>query len=64
MVVQPKRSFFLQVMCELKIEQIKRANTLFTNSSIGGKGRVCTITKYEISDEIPRCGSVQSNSID
>ena len=38
--------FFLQVMCELKIAQIKRANTLSTNPSIGGEGRVCTIAKY------------------
>ena len=27
-------------MCELKIVQLKRANTLSTNPSIGGEGRV------------------------
>ena len=37
--------FFLQVMCELKIAQLKRAYTLSTNPSIGGKGRVCTMAK-------------------
>ena len=36
---------FLQVMCELKIAQIKDANTLSTNPSIGGEGRVCTTAK-------------------
>ena len=36
---------FLQVMCELKIAQLKRPNTLSTNPSIGGEGRVCTIAK-------------------
>ena len=35
----------LQVMCEFKIAQLKRANTLSTNPSIGGEGRVCTIAK-------------------
>ena len=38
--------FFLQVMRELKIAQWKRANTLFTNPSIGGDGRVCAIAKW------------------
>ena len=43
--------FFLQVMCELKIAQLKHANTLSTSPSIGGEvciggeGRVCTIAK-------------------
>ena len=37
--------FFLQPMFELKIAQLKRANTLSTNPSIGGEGRFCTITK-------------------
>ena len=37
--------FFLQVMCELKIAQLKRANTVSTNPRIGGEGRVCTIAK-------------------
>jgi len=37
--------FSLQAMCELKIAQLKRANTLSTNPSIGGEGRVCTIAK-------------------
>ena len=37
--------FFLQVMSELKIAQLKLAHTLSTNSSIGGEGRVCTIAK-------------------
>ena len=37
--------FFLQVMCELKIAQLKRANTLSTNPSIDGEGRVSTIAK-------------------
>ena len=37
--------FFLQVMCELKIAQLMRANPLSTNPSIGGEGRVCTIAK-------------------
>ena len=30
--------FFLQVMCELKIAQLKFANTLSTNPSIGEEG--------------------------
>jgi len=56
--------FFLQVMCELKIAQLKRANTLSTNPSIGGEGRVyIPLPNDEISDEIPRFASVQSNSI-
>ena len=29
--------FFLQVMCELKLAQLKHANTLSTNPSIGGE---------------------------
>jgi len=37
--------FFLQVMCELKLTQLKRANTLSTNPSIGVEDRVCTIAK-------------------
>ena len=37
--------FFLQVMCELKL-QLKCANILTTNPSIGGEGRVCTIAKW------------------
>ena len=36
-------------MCELKI-QLKCANILSTNPSIGGEGRICTIAKNEISD--------------
>ena len=47
------KSFFLQVICELKKAQLKRANTLSTNPSIGGEDRVCVITNDEISDEIP-----------
>ena len=39
-------NFFLQVMREFKIAQWKRANTLFTNPSIGGEGRVCAIAKW------------------
>ena len=35
---------FLQVLCELKIAQLKR-NSLSTNPSIGGEGRVCTVAK-------------------
>ena len=35
----------LQVMCELKIAQLKRANNLSTNPSTGGEDRVCTIAK-------------------
>ena len=51
-------------MCELKIAQLKRANTLSTNPSIGGEGRVyILLPNDEISDEIPRFASVQSNSI-
>ena len=38
--------FFLHVMCELKRVQLKRANTLSTNPSIGGEGRVCTIANW------------------
>ena len=38
-------NFVLQVMCVLKIAELKRANTLSTNLSIGGEGRVCTIDK-------------------
>jgi len=33
-------------MFELKIEQLKRANTLSTTPSSGGEGRVCTIDKW------------------
>jgi len=33
-------------MCELKIAQLKCANTLSTNPSIGGEGQVCTIAKW------------------
>jgi len=47
-------------MCELKIAQLKRANTLSTNPSVGGEGRVFTITNDEISDEIPLFASAQS----
>jgi len=36
---------FLQIMCELKLAQLKRANMLSTNPNIGGEGRVCTIAK-------------------
>ena len=36
---------FPQVMCELKIPQLKCANTLSTIQSIGGEGRVYTIAK-------------------
>ena len=52
-------------MCELKIAQLKRANTLSKNPSIGGEGRVCTMANNdEISDfEIARFASVQSYSI-
>ena len=32
-------------MCELKIAQLKHANTLSTNLRIGGQGRVCMIAK-------------------
>ena len=38
--------FFPQVMCELKIAQLKHANTLSTKPSIGGEVRVCTIAKW------------------
>jgi len=37
--------FFLQVMGELKIAQLKHANIVSTNLSIGGEGRVCMIAK-------------------
>ena len=37
--------FFLKVMGELKIAQLKCANTLLTNMSIGGEGQVCMIAK-------------------
>ena len=37
--------FFLQVMFELKIAQLKRGNTLSTNQSIGREGRICMIAK-------------------
>jgi len=47
-------------MCELKIAQLKRANTLFTNPSIDGE---CRVPNDEISDEIPRFVSVQRNYI-
>ena len=43
---------FLQAMCELEIAHLKRANTLSTN-----------LPNDEISDEIPRFASVQSNYI-
>ena len=55
--------FFLQVMCELKKAQLKRANTLSTNPSIGGGGEFVRLPSDEISDEIPRFASVQCNSI-
>jgi len=42
-VVQTK--LFLQVMCKLKIAQLKCANTLSKDPSIGGEGRVCTIAE-------------------
>ena len=62
--MQNSNYIFLQVMCELKIAQLKRANTLSTNPSIGGEGRVCTIAKNdEIFHEIPRFARVQSNSL-
>ena len=38
--------FFLLVMCELKLAQLKSANTLSMNPSIGGEGRVCMIAKW------------------
>ena len=47
-------------MCELKIA---RANTLSTNPSIGGGAEFVRLPNDEISDEIPRFASVQSNSI-
>jgi len=37
--------FFLQVLCELKIAQLKRANTLSMNPRVVGEGRVCKIAK-------------------
>jgi len=33
-------------MCELKIAQLKRANTISMNPSVGGEGRVRTIAKW------------------
>jgi len=50
-------------MCELKKAQLKRANTLSTNPSIGGGGEFVRLPSDEISDEIPRFASVQCNSI-
>ena len=47
-------------MCELKIAQLKRAYTLSLYPSIGGEGR---LPNDEISDEIPRFASLQSNFI-
>ena len=55
--------FFLQVMWELKIAQLKRANTLSMNLSICKGGEFVRLPNDEISDEIPRFASVQSNSI-
>ena len=38
--------FFLQVMCKLKLAQLKHANTISTNPSFSGESRVCTIAKW------------------
>jgi len=56
-------NFFLQVLCVLKIAQLKRAYTLSTNPSIGGEGRVCTIPKGWDLGWNPAFWSVQSNSM-
>ena len=53
----------LQVMCELKIAQLKLANTISTNPSVGGEAEFVRLLNDDISDEIPRFASVQSNSI-
>ena len=42
---------------------LKIAKTLFTNPSIGGEGYIVRLPNDDISDEIPRFASVQSNSI-
>jgi len=42
MITQKTRALLVVV---LKLTQLKRANTLSTNPSIGGEGRVCTIAK-------------------
>jgi len=50
-------------MCELKIAQLKRAYTLSRNTSIGREAEFVRLPNDEISNEIPRFASVQSNSI-
>ena len=60
MVVETLRSVFLQVICELKMAQLKRANTLSTNQALAEFVR---LPNDELSNEIPRFASVQSNSI-
>mgnify|MGYP007133259808 CR=1 FL=1 len=55
--------FFLQVMGELKITQLKRAYTLSTNSSFGREGRVCTIAKWWDLIWNPAFCDIKSNSI-
>ena len=47
-------------MCELKIAQLKHANTLSTNPSIGGEGWVGTIAKWAFRVTIAYEGCCQS----
>ena len=50
-------------MCELKIAQLKRANTLSTNLALAERAEFVRLPTDEISDEIPCFASVSSNSI-
>jgi len=45
-------------MCELKIAQLKRANTLSTNLALAERAEFVRLPTDEISDEIPCFASV------
>ena len=48
-------------MCELKLAQLKRANTLSTNLALAERAEFVRLPNYEISDEKSRFASVQTN---
>ena len=50
-------------MCELKIAQLKRAITYQRVRTLAESTEFVRLPNDEISDEIPRYASVQSNSI-
>ena len=55
--------FFLQVMCELKIAQLKRATPYLRILALAERAEFVRLPNDEISHEIPRFARVQSNPI-